>query len=277
MSVDPSHKPDWPSHPLPAGGVDHGAQRRGVHGSHQCRNRGNPSRQGIQDRQCAPGMGLQRVSDWLRHASRFPAACWRGGLVRAGCWPSVSPGGRFLLCLPRWCRRACSGALWLLIAIRFSLGAGEATMFPAANQFVERWFPIAERGKANGIIFAGVGLGAGLSPPLLTAIILAFGWRASFRFCATLGMWREWCGTLPRGIRPRSIRSSAPGNWSILWRAAAICRSRRWLDARSRRRRGAGFAAARRFWPSASAISRMAMWPGFSSAGFISTWRRCAG
>jgi len=80
------------------------------------------------------------------------------------------------------------GALVLLIVIRFSLGAGEAIMFPAANQFVERWFPIAERGKANGIIFAGVGLGAGLTPPLLTAIVLAFGWRASFRFCSALGI-----------------------------------------------------------------------------------------
>jgi ACS family glucarate transporter-like MFS transporter len=80
------------------------------------------------------------------------------------------------------------GALWILVAIRCVLGAGEAVMYPAANQFVERWFPMAERGKANGIIFAGVGLGAGLSPPLLTAIILAYGWRASFRFCATLGI-----------------------------------------------------------------------------------------
>lgn len=80
------------------------------------------------------------------------------------------------------------GALWLLIAIRFLLGAGEATMYPAANQFVERWFPLAERGKANGIIFAGVGLGAGVSPPILTAIVLEFGWRASFRFCAMLGV-----------------------------------------------------------------------------------------
>lgn len=80
------------------------------------------------------------------------------------------------------------GALWILIAIRCSLGAGEAIMYPAANQFVERWFPIPERGNANGIIFAGVGLGAGLSQPLLTAIVLAYGWRASFRFCATLGI-----------------------------------------------------------------------------------------
>lgn len=80
------------------------------------------------------------------------------------------------------------GGLWVLIAIRFLLGSGEAVMYPSANQFVERWFPIPERGKANGIVFAGVGLGAGLSQPVLTAIVMGMGWRASFRFCATLGL-----------------------------------------------------------------------------------------
>jgi ACS family glucarate transporter-like MFS transporter len=80
------------------------------------------------------------------------------------------------------------GALFLLILIRFSLGAGEAVMYPAASQFVERWFPIDERGKANGIIFGGVGLGSGLTPPLLTAIILHYGWRVSFWFCAVIGV-----------------------------------------------------------------------------------------
>jgi ACS family glucarate transporter-like MFS transporter len=80
-----------------------------------------------------------------------------------------------------------ANALVLLVLIRFALGAGEAMMYPAATQFVERWFPIRERGKANGIIFAGVGLGAGLSQPLVTAIILHHGWRASFAFSACLG------------------------------------------------------------------------------------------
>src|SRR5579864_1366890 len=61
------------------------------------------------------------------------------------------------------------GALILLIFVRFLLGAGEAIIYPATSQFVERWFPVVERGKANGIIFAGVGLGSGLTPPLVTA------------------------------------------------------------------------------------------------------------
>lgn len=61
-------------------------------------------------------------------------------------------------------------------------------MYPAANQFVERWFPTVERGKASGIIFGGVGIGSGLTPPLLTAIILHRGWRVSFWFCAVAGL-----------------------------------------------------------------------------------------
>jgi MFS transporter, ACS family, glucarate transporter len=81
-----------------------------------------------------------------------------------------------------------AGALYLLLLIRAALGAGEAIMYPSANQFVERWFPLAERGKANGIVFGGAGLGSALAPPLLTGIILRYGWHASFWFCATLGV-----------------------------------------------------------------------------------------
>jgi len=79
-------------------------------------------------------------------------------------------------------------AVPLLITVRFALGAGEATMYPAASQFVERWFPVAERGKANGIIFGGVGLGSGLTPYFVTLIILHLGWRASFWISAAIGL-----------------------------------------------------------------------------------------
>src|SRR6201993_4256780 len=80
------------------------------------------------------------------------------------------------------------GALLLFISIRFLLGAGEAVMYPASNQFVARWIPSRERGIANGWIFAGVGAGAGLSPPLITYIMLHYGWRASFWVCAGIGL-----------------------------------------------------------------------------------------
>jgi ACS family glucarate transporter-like MFS transporter len=91
---------------------------------------------------------------------------------------------------------ACTAALpstiayavgWL-IGIRFLLGAGEAIVYPAANQFVAQWVPFRERGFTNGLIFAGVGAGSGLTPPLLNWLITHHGWRAAFWFSAAIGI-----------------------------------------------------------------------------------------
>jgi len=79
-------------------------------------------------------------------------------------------------------------AVFVLIAIRFLLGVGEAVVYPASNQFVSRWIPTQERGIANGWIFAGVGAGAGITPPLITYIMLRWGWRQSFWICAIIGL-----------------------------------------------------------------------------------------
>jgi ACS family glucarate transporter-like MFS transporter len=78
-------------------------------------------------------------------------------------------------------------SLALFIAVRFALGAGEAVIYPAANQFVARWVPLQERGRVNGLIFAGVGAGSGLTPPLLYWIIVEQGWRTAFWFSAAIG------------------------------------------------------------------------------------------
>lgn len=78
-------------------------------------------------------------------------------------------------------------AVLLFVAVRFLLGAGEAVIYPASNQFVARWIPTQERGVANGLIFAGVGAGAGFTPPLITYIMLHHGWRSSFWICALIG------------------------------------------------------------------------------------------
>jgi ACS family glucarate transporter-like MFS transporter len=81
-----------------------------------------------------------------------------------------------------------SQAVLLLIGIRFALGAGEAVIYPAANQWVARWVPMQERGFVNGLIFAGVGAGSGLTPPLLVWFISHHGWRSAFWFSAVIGV-----------------------------------------------------------------------------------------
>jgi MFS transporter, ACS family, glucarate transporter len=80
-----------------------------------------------------------------------------------------------------------AGAVFIFMAVRFLLGAGEAVIYPSANQFISRWIPTSERGVANGWIFAGVGAGAGLTPLLITRIMLHYGWRWSFWVCACIG------------------------------------------------------------------------------------------
>ena len=81
-----------------------------------------------------------------------------------------------------------TGAIFVFVVVRFLLGAGEAIVFPASNQFVSRWIPTQERGFANGLVFAGVGAGASSAPALVTYIMLHYGWRWSFWFSALVGL-----------------------------------------------------------------------------------------
>jgi len=81
-----------------------------------------------------------------------------------------------------------TNAVMALFVIRFLLGAGEAIIYPASNQFVARWIPSHERGVANGIIFAGVGIGAGITPPFISFIMMHYGWRSSFLMSALIGL-----------------------------------------------------------------------------------------
>src|SRR5271169_1854822 len=83
---------------------------------------------------------------------------------------------------------AITGAVFLFVSVRFLLGAGEAIIFPASNQFISRWIPTQERGIANGLIFAGVGAGAGSAPAIVTYIMVHYGWRWSFWLSALIGL-----------------------------------------------------------------------------------------
>ena len=121
--------------------------------------------------------GFQVPAGWL--ASRFgPRLVISLGVV----WWGVATA--LTTVIPVGIRQA----VLLLIAVRFTLGAGEAVIYPSANQLVARWVPEQERGFINGLIFAGVGAGSGLTPPLLTWFILHYGWRSAFWFSAVIGV-----------------------------------------------------------------------------------------
>jgi len=79
-------------------------------------------------------------------------------------------------------------AVLVFWAVRFLLGVGECVMYPSSNRWVANWITTAERGLANGLIFAGVGAGAAFTPPVIATIMIRFGWRTAFWVCAALGL-----------------------------------------------------------------------------------------
>jgi ACS family glucarate transporter-like MFS transporter len=81
-----------------------------------------------------------------------------------------------------------ANAFGLILALRFLLGMGEAVMYPSSNQFTSTWIPTAERGWANGLIFAGTGTGAALTAPFITWLMVTYGWRESFIVSAIIGI-----------------------------------------------------------------------------------------
>jgi ACS family glucarate transporter-like MFS transporter len=126
------------------------------------------------------------------------------------------------------------------MAVRFMLGVGESVIYPASNRVVAKWIPTHERGRANGVIFAGVGAGAAVTPPLITYIMLRGGWRLSFWVSALIGvvagmvwLWlardspedHPWVGEREMGV----IRSGLPNaedqpKGMLPWRSILGCK-----------------------------------------------------
>ncbi len=74
---------------------------------------------------------------------------------------------------------AGAGVVALLLAGRFVLGVAEAPMFPAAARAIASWMPEGLRGRANGMVVAAIGLGSAIAPPLVSFVMLRWGWRAA--------------------------------------------------------------------------------------------------
>jgi len=75
---------------------------------------------------------------------------------------------------------AAAGSLNGFILSRFALGLGESGNFPSGLKAVTEWFPKRERALATGIFNAGSNVGAIITPLIVPAITLAWGWQAAF-------------------------------------------------------------------------------------------------
>src|SRR5580698_129039 len=79
------------------------------------------------------------------------------------------------------------GTLSQLWWARLFLGIGEAPQFPSGARVVSNWFNVKDRGFPTGVFNSAASIGPALAPPILTALMLAFGWRIMFTTMGVLG------------------------------------------------------------------------------------------
>src|ERR1700753_368538 len=71
---------------------------------------------------------------------------------------------------------------------RVLLGIGEAPQFPTCARVVRDWFNQRDRGLATGIFNCSSSLGTAIAVPLLTFLMLSFGWRTMFMLMGAAGL-----------------------------------------------------------------------------------------
>ncbi len=74
------------------------------------------------------------------------------------------------------------------IFARMALGVGEGGGFPGGIKAVAEWFPKKERAFAIGLFNAGTNIGAIVTPLIVPAITLAFGWEMAFIVTGCAGL-----------------------------------------------------------------------------------------
>ena len=118
----------------------------------------------------------------------------------------------------------------VLLLIRFLFGAGEAGAFPSLAKCTARWFPLRERGFAQGVITMAARGGGGLAPVVTVAVMVwanswawtrdtlgeGGGWRVTFWLFGLLGV--VWAVVFGRWFRddPADHPSVNPAELALL-------------------------------------------------------------
>ena len=79
-------------------------------------------------------------------------------------------------------------AMFLLLAMRFMVGACESMSFPSFASMNSRWIPRSEFARAQAVLLSGVYLGQVLAYPTTTWIIVNYSWQTVFYVNAFVGL-----------------------------------------------------------------------------------------
>jgi len=93
---------------------------------------------------------------------------------------------------------SATGAMVALMVTRFLMGIANAPVFPVSVGAIANWFPVGSWAFPNALQSSGLVLGQASLGPLVTLLIVEFGWRESFYLLAPVGLvaaaWWWWYG-----------------------------------------------------------------------------------
>ena len=113
-----------------------------------------------------------------------------------------------------------------LVAIRFLFGIGEAGAYPNIAGVISQQFPLKERARTQGYIWAASRLGGALSPLIVVPLQRWLGWRVAFSVLGLMGvLWTVWwwvgLHASPEGAVPlRKAHVAIP--WRTLFRSPQL-------------------------------------------------------
>jgi MFS family permease len=81
-----------------------------------------------------------------------------------------------------------SSSVAVLVLCRIILGAGEGPGLPTALHACYNWFPHDKRSVPSAVVLQGISVGLLAGGPILTAVIVNYGWRTGFLACGLLGL-----------------------------------------------------------------------------------------
>ena len=81
-----------------------------------------------------------------------------------------------------------TGSLVVLAFCRILLGVGEGPGLPSALHAAYDWFPPSKRSLPGAVVLQGISAGFLIGGPVLTAVIVRYGWRSAFLVCGLLGV-----------------------------------------------------------------------------------------
>ncbi len=124
------------------------------------------------------------------------------------------------------------GTVGALVIVRFLLGVGESVALPNFNRAVADWMPPGQRGLGIGIAIGGIGIGAAITPPLASWVMVNYRWQSVFYLSALIGLVVALLWVLCSQDRRRGGMTTAQTiSGPIPWRQILRSRSLWWLVA----------------------------------------------